>query len=226
MLYFLASYVDFAIIKYIISFIFSYFRDGEIVTMSKKDEKQKPTTISDKAETELKHSKSNPENTDDVSSERKDKTSDLTELEICKQELVQVKDQYLRAKADFENFKRRIEKEQTQWYRAAQAQLMLDLLEIVDNFDRALEETQKQEQSEQFKAWLEGFELIHKSLHKLLSDYEIEEIAVDSFDPHLHEAVSQIKSEEHKSGEIVEVMQKGYTFKGEVLRPAKVTVAQ
>jgi molecular chaperone GrpE len=148
-------------------------------------------------------------------------------LEECKKELDYWKDQFLRAKADFENFKRRIEKEKEQWYQTAQAVLLLDLLPVIDNFDRALEEKQKEEYSPELKAWLEGFELIRKSLHKLLSKYDIKEIKIKAeFDPHLHEAVAQVISPEHKTGQIVEVIEKGYTLKDTVLRPAKVTIAR
>jgi molecular chaperone GrpE len=148
-------------------------------------------------------------------------------LEECKKELAYWKDQFLRSKADFENFKRRIEKEQTQWFQTAQAVLLFDLLNVVDDFDRAFEEKQKEGYSLELKAWIEGFELIRKSLHKLLSKYDVKEIKIEAeFDPRIHEAVAQVDSPDHKAGQIVDVIQKGYTFKDAVLRPAKVTIAR
>ncbi len=152
---------------------------------------------------------------------------DQSDKDSCKKEVEQWKTQYLRATADLENYKRRIEKEQTNWCRRAQERVLLDLLRVVDDFDRAFAERQDQEPSEELKGWFEGFELIYKSLQKLLQHYEIHEIEnMKEFDPHLHEAVAQIDSPDHESGEIVEVMQKGYIFKDDVLRPAKVVVAQ
>ena len=101
------------------------------------------------------------------------------------------------------------------------------MLAIVGDFDRAVQEHQKKERTPQLDAWLTGFEMINKSLYKFLKKYEVEEITeLVSFDPTLHEALVHIESAQHESGQIIEVMQKGFTFKGEVLRPAKVSVAK
>jgi molecular chaperone GrpE len=143
------------------------------------------------------------------------------ELDACKKELEEWKGRALRIGADFENFKKRIEKDQIVWQRMVQADILLQLLEIVDNFDRAL--AQEKDDSGKFA----GFALIRKELQKLLERYDVKEIAdAKQFDPALHESVMSVKSEAHQPGAVVEVLQKGYMFKDQVLRPAKVSIAE
>ncbi|HZW61564.1 MAG TPA: nucleotide exchange factor GrpE [Candidatus Babeliales bacterium] len=150
-----------------------------------------------------------------------------TKLTACLADVQSWKDKYLRANADFQNFKRRSEKEQALWMQSAQAEIIKGLLPIIDDIDRALAESKKQELTPDMKAWLAGFAMIDASFNKLLKKYGVEEITeVTTFDPVLHEAVASVPAPHKKSGEIVEVLQKGFTFKNEVLRPAKVTVAQ
>jgi len=143
-------------------------------------------------------------------------------LQECQAQLQEWKDRCLRTAADFENFKRRTEKEKILWMGTAQASILADLLNIVDDFERAL--AQPQESENQLRA---GMELTYKSLQKMLEKYGVQEIKeIAAFDPMLHEAIMQTKSESIPSGDIVQVLQKGYMFKGQVLRPAKVSVAE
>jgi len=137
------------------------------------------------------------------------------------------KDRFARVSADLENFKRRVEKERTHWMQVAQADLMLDLLSIVDDFERALQQGDTQDLAPEMKTWLNGFTMIGQSLFKMLQKYGLQEITEQkNFDPNLHEAMAQIESPVHESGQIVEVLQKGYRLNDQILRPAKVTVAK
>ena len=138
--------------------------------------------------------------------------------QACQQELAHVKERLGYLTADFDNFRRRTEKDRAQWMQSAQAAVLTDLIAIVDDFDRAFASGTEQ---------LSGFELIHKSLVKLLIKYGIEEIRqLSTFDPLLHEAVMQVTAPDAQPGTIVTVFQKGYMLKGVVLRPATVSVAQ
>lgn len=138
-----------------------------------------------------------------------------------------IKDSYIRLNADFENFKRRVQKDQINWVSAGQAKILLDMLPVVDDFDRALAEHEKEGHSEQLDSWLQGFELIRKSLYKFLESNGVKKIEqVQTFDPELHEAVTQIEVAGKNSGEIVDVIQQGFMFNDTVLRPAKVVVAK
>ncbi len=149
------------------------------------------------------------------------------ELESCKNEVQVLKDSFLRLSADFENYKKRITKEKSEWLISAQNDIILDILNIVDDFDRAFTELHKKEISKEFQNWISGFELIHKSLYKLLNKYNVKEIQDNNiFNPEIHEAIAQVESADKKSGQIVNVAQKGFTFNNRVLRPAKVVVAK
>lgn len=147
-------------------------------------------------------------------------------LDACQAELARVKEQLIRVSADFENFRKRMEKERGQWVYIAQADVFKKLLPIIDDFDRAMAQRSEQETADQ-RAWISGFELIAKSLHKFLESMGVTEITENSvFDPQFHEAVSHIDSPEHTSGQIISVLQRGYSFKDTVLRPARVVVAR
>lgn len=150
------------------------------------------------------------------------------QLEACQHEVTTWKNKFLRASADFQNYKQRVEKERIQWISSGQAMLLTDLLTIVDDIDRALTEYKKQEwRTSRTDAWIDGFMLINKTLYKLLEKYGVKEITdITVFNPEIHEAVAHVASPDHTSGEIVAVMQKGFLFKDNVLRPAKVSVAQ
>lgn len=160
----------------------------------------------------------------DVTAKKSEEQQENT-LQACQQELAEWKDKYLRLSADFQNYKRRQTQEQSSLRRMMQGKILFDLLRIVDDFDRALEEA-KTEESSGLAAWLEGFSMIRKELYKLLDSYGVKEIETyDEFDPEIHEAVMQVDSEDHQSGSIVEVLEKGYMIDGQVLRPAKVSIA-
>ena len=150
---------------------------------------------------------------------------DAGKLASCEAQLAEVKEKFVRASADFENFKKRTQRDQAQWFDQGQSRVITQLLPIVDDFDRAL--AQQKVQPSDAKAWGEGFELIHKSLQKMLESFDVKEISADlPFDPELHEALVSVEDSGRPSGEVVEILQKGYLFRGKVLRPAKVSVAK
>jgi len=144
----------------------------------------------------------------------------------CCKELEDTKEKLLRVNADFQNFKRRVETERAEWIQMAQAGIMEKFLPVTDDLDRAILACEKEDNQEK-KAWLEGFKLIQKNLNKTFSDLGIKEIDCSSdFNPEYHEALMSIDSPDYKSGQIVQVLHKGYMFKDKVLRHAKVSVAK
>ncbi len=154
-----------------------------------------------------------------------EETKNTVEHESCLAQLQQQKDRTLYLQAEFDNYKRRIEKERGLWIESAQDTVIVDILPILDDMERALAELHK-EASKEAATHVVGFELIAKGLTKLLKKYDIEEIPYSAtFDPQLYEAVMQVPSAEHASGEIVAIVQKGYTRQGRILRPAQVSVA-
>jgi molecular chaperone GrpE len=125
-----------------------------------------------------------------------------------------------RAAADYQNFKRRVEEERSENARFAQAALIINLLPIIDDFDRALETV---DASLAGLTWVQGIELIRRKFHMLLDMSGVEEIKADgeTFDPTIHEAVAQQPGEDHK---VIAVVQKGYKLGDKVVRPAMVVV--
>ncbi|MDR0885112.1 MAG: nucleotide exchange factor GrpE [Clostridiales Family XIII bacterium] len=132
---------------------------------------------------------------------------------------------YMRLAADFQNFKRRTEKEKADIYAYANEKLAVDLLEVVDNFERAIAQDKNNKADEKF---LEGMEMILKQLINILDKHDIKEIPAlgEEFDPNLHSAMLMEASDEYESNKVTMVLQKGYKLKEKVIRPAMVKVAE
>lgn len=128
---------------------------------------------------------------------------------------------YMRLMADFQNYKKRVEKEKKDLYSYANEQLITELLEILDNFERALEQETGEE------GFKEGMNMIFKQLTGVLEKSGLAEIPAlgEEFDPNFHNAVMTEESGEYESGKVSGVMQKGYTLNGKVIRPSMVKVA-
>jgi molecular chaperone GrpE len=133
-------------------------------------------------------------------------------------------DRLARLQADFENFRKRKEKERLEWIKYATEGLVCELVPILSNFERALAAAEKVSDAKRFA---EGVKLIFKQLKKVLKDRGIEEICPLNapFDPYKHEAVEKVVTDEHPEGHVVEVFQKGYALNDRVLQPAAVKVA-
>ena len=132
----------------------------------------------------------------------------------------------MRLGADFENYKKRVAKDQSLWIEGAQVQMIKKLLPIIDDIERAFEQPIPTDQS-QIQTWLVGFTMIRNAVHTFLKEAGVEEISgTGSFDPEYHEAITQISSDHHAAGDIVAVLQKGYKLKNHVIRPARVSIAQ
>jgi molecular chaperone GrpE len=140
-----------------------------------------------------------------------------------------LKEQLLRAVADFDNYRKRIERERRELSDYAATDVLLELLPIIDNFERALQApgatAGKPAESEAFK---KGVELIHKQMLDLLRKRGvtlIDALGAD-FDPNVHQAVIHEPSEEHREGEVMQELQRGYKLGDRLLRPAMVKVAK
>ena len=133
-------------------------------------------------------------------------------------------DRLLRKSAEFDNYRKRIERERREQADQAVVNLMQDLLLVVDDFDRAL----TIEAGVEADAYRKGVELIHQKVHDLLRKRGVK--AFDAlgkdFDPNIHQAVMHESSPEHREGEVIGEMQKGYMMGDRLLRPAMVKVAK
>lgn len=141
------------------------------------------------------------------------------ELEKYKSELEEYKDALLRLRADFENYKRRSARHFEEVGEFAKSELLKRFLPIIDNFERAL--------SYEDNPYAQGMQMIYKQLMDFLQKEGVVrmEVVGKEFDPNLHEAVAWVDSQD-KDGIIVEELLAGYTYKGKLLRPAKVKVAR
>jgi molecular chaperone GrpE len=146
-------------------------------------------------------------------------------LEELMRERAALYDQLLRRQADFENYRKRIEREREEIYQRAQVEILRELLPVFDNFDRALLSLEHSEADAE--TLRHGIELIHRQLNAALSKMGLEplESIGKPFDPHLHEAVAIEPSEQHGENIIIEEFQRGYKLGNLLIRPAKVKVA-
>ena len=136
-------------------------------------------------------------------------------------------DKHLRLAAEFDNYKRRTLKERQDLLNYATENLIKELLDTVDNLERALGYVRGEEEGSDREKLSEGVELTYRSLLQALEKSGVKPVEAEGqpFDPKLHEALRQVPSEEHEAGTILEVYQKGYLMKDRLLRPALVSVA-
>ena len=134
------------------------------------------------------------------------------------------KDRWLRKTAEFDNYRKRVERERREQADQAVVDLLGELLRVVDDFDRAL----TVDAGDGAAAYRKGVELIHAKLHDMLRKQgvrPIEALGAD-FDPNIHQAVIQEVSPDHREGEVIGELQKGYTIHDRLLRPTMVKVAK
>ncbi len=134
-------------------------------------------------------------------------------------------DKLLRRQAEFENYRKRVERERSEVYQHGRDDVLLQFLPVVDNFERALSSLETSEGDAE--ALLHGVELIHKQFKDALSKLglEVVEAVGHAFDPHVHEAVTTEATDKHKENTVIQEFQRGYKIGDRLLRPSKVKVA-
>jgi molecular chaperone GrpE len=159
----------------------------------------------------------------------RDNVQEEASVEALRQELAKEKERaeanlasWQRSAADFQNYKRRVEQEREEIARLSNAALIINLLPMVDDLERALASVETRLAG---MTWLDGLRLIHRKFQALLEMNGVTEIEADGqdFDPNIHEAVTFGPGEENK---VIAVVQKGYRLGGRVLRPAMVVVGK
>jgi len=142
------------------------------------------------------------------------------------QKVKEAQEKYLRTHAEFENVKKRLEKEKYSAIDYASEKFAKDLLAPIDALQMALVSADADIPAEEMvKKLKEGIELTIKAFNKAFEKHDITEVEYDEFDPEVHNAVMKVDSEDVESGQIVQVMQKGYKYKDRLLREAMVSVA-
>jgi molecular chaperone GrpE len=165
------------------------------------------------------------EKMEDFSSETKAQPEvQLTEEEKLQARVAELEDKLLRSAAEFENYRKRLIKQQEESIKSANDRFLQELLEVVDNFERAREHV-KEDVS--LDSLLKGIEMIHNQMAGFLSKYDISPIEAigQPFDPHLHEAMLQVESDKYSEGIIALEIAKGYRQGNRVIRYSKVGVS-
>ena len=146
------------------------------------------------------------------------------ELTECRSKSDEYLDGWQRARAEFTNYRKRVERDQALMQQTLTGNIVKRYLEIIDDLDRALK---NRPQEGEGASWADGIELIYRKLINILESNGVTIMpATAMFDPNLHEAITSEDSTQHQSGEIIEVVQQGYLMSDRVLRPALVRVAR
>jgi molecular chaperone GrpE len=162
-----------------------------------------------------KHGKGEPEITPKELEDLKKKAEERDEFE----------DKWLRVHADYENTRKRLEKEKTDHVKFANEGIISKLFPIMDNFDMAFDAMGKAEDKD---AVMDGMKLVQKEFHRILEENGVERIETEGkeFDPNLHEAVNVLETEEYPEDSVIEEVRPGYLLNKRLLRPAQVVVSK
>ena len=193
--------------------------------MEEKDIKNEDIESTPEVETEenIEDAKEVEEAEDKKASKKKAKTD--KKQDALKEKVEELEDKVKRQLAEFENFRNRTEKEKTQMFETGAKSVIEKMLPVVDNFERGLASIPEDEKG---KPFAEGMEMIYKQLMTELDKMEvkpIEAVGVE-FNPELHNAVMQVESDEYDTGVIAQELQKGYTYRDQVVRHSMVAVVQ
>jgi len=154
------------------------------------------------------------------------KASSQKKLEALQEKYDDLNDKYMRLYSEFDNYRKRTAKERIELQKSASREVILDILPVVDDLERAIQSFEEHQLSEEAK---KGIELIYNKLINILSQKGLKEIEAvgQPFDTDFHEAITNIPAPSKKmKGKIMDVIQKGYTLNGKVIRYAKVVVGQ
>ena len=152
-----------------------------------------------------------------------DEQQNIEEPAVEEEQQEVVDDRLLRLAADFDNYKKRAAREREEYVALANERLLKELLPVLDDLERALNAAEQHEEAQ----LEEGVRLVHRSLASLLVRNGVVEIdASAKFDPHVHEALLSQPAEDRESGDVIDVIQKGYKLGDLVVRPARVIVAE
>lgn len=162
----------------------------------------------------------------EIAIEEEDNSTELSELDKVKDELAESKDKYLRLYSEFENFRRRTAKEKLGLVQTANEDLMVSLIPVIDDFERASKSFEGEEVD--VKAVIEGVNIVHNKFKKILEQKGLSVMEVKegvAFDPEFHEAITTIPAPKKKlKDKVVDVIEKGYLLKDKVIRYAKVVI--
>lgn len=196
---------------------------------NKKKKEEEPVVENNTAEAAESINENATESVENTAAEQNETVAsepvvELSVEEKLQQQVAELNDKYLRLFAEFDNFKRRTQKERVELLQTAGKDIVISLLPVLDDFERAIKATEK---STEVAPVREGIELVQTKLKSILSQKGLKEIESlnTPFDTDLHEAITQIPSPtEEQKGKVIDELEKGYTLNDKVVRFAKVVV--
>lgn len=196
----------------------------ETKDMKDMDQTEADAEVTEEAAEESQEAEQSEAAAEETAEASEGEAAEGSEVDPDNAELSALNKKYMRLAADFQNFKRRTEKEKSDIRQFANEKIALDVIEVIDNFERALAHIEDCED----KQFAEGVEKIYKQLQGVLEKNKIEEIKAEGepFDPNFHNAMMIREVEGVESGIVVNDMQKGYTLNGRVIRASMVMVSQ
>lgn len=167
--------------------------------------------------------KADKENEKEEKKDKKKKDKSDKKQEVLKERIEELEDRVKRQMAEFDNFRKRTEKEKTAMFETGAKSVIEKILPVVDNFERGLATVPEEEKG---GAFAQGMEMIYKQLMTELENMDVKPIPAvgEEFNPDFHNAVMQVESEEYESGVIAQELQKGYTYRDSVVRHSMVAV--
>lgn len=181
----------------------------------------------DKTNEELENEEVLDQESNEAENANENAEDSLTEVEKKDKEIKELNDKYLRLYSEFDNFRRRTQKEKLELYKTAGEDIFKSLLPVMDDFERA---KKSMEDSQDYASLKEGVDLIYNKLHSVFKSNGAEPMESPigkDFDSEIHEAITQIPAPDKKmKGKVVDEIEKGYTLKDKVIRYAKVVVGQ
>ena len=210
--------------------------DKEKLQEENPDEETVSETAEDKEAADAPEEKAQEESREESGEEKEEKEEDKEEKkekkknekadkkqDALKEKVEALEDRVKRQMAEFENFRKRTEKEKTMMFETGAKSVIEKILPVVDNFERGLATVPEEEKG---GAFAQGMEMIYKQLVTELENMEVKPIPAvgEEFNPDYHNAVMQVESEEFESGVIAQELQKGYTYRDSVVRHSMVAV--
>ena len=185
-------------------------------------EEASDTSVAEDSETEPSGEEEEREGKEDKKLFKKKQKADKKQ-DALKEKIDELEDKVKRQMAEFDNFRKRTEKEKTAMFETGARSVIEKILPVVDNFERGFSSIPEEEKGTSFAA---GLEMVYKQLMTELEKMDVKPIPAvgEEFDPNLHNAVMQVESEEYETGVIAQELQKGYTYRGTVVRHSMVAV--
>mgnify|MGYP005988774907 FL=1 len=193
--------------------------------MSKENIDAAASEQTEVSDTDVTSSENNQESNQDSSSEFNEAEETVeTSLEKLEKAVASEQDKFLRLFAEFENYKKRTSKERMDLFKTANQEVIIAMLPVVDDFERAMKELSKEQDSELYK----GVSLIQNKFIGVLKNKGLEEVVVsagDTFDSEMHDAITQIPAPDKKmKGKVIDVIEKGFQLGDKIIRHPKVVV--